>query len=304
MKNRRNAFTLIEILIVIVILGVLSTISVLALSGYRSKARDTQRLSDVRQIQFALDRYASDNGGKFPTDSEFIPGGSLVSKNGHVVYMDVVPHNPLPQTEANCPNQDYRYVQGADGRSYSLTYCLSNKTVNYDPGLCVAMPNILCASTDCSCENVNKTCCGYCAVGSTCGGGVLFTNSLIVDKLTGYDTSKWETTGFPALIGATDVDNGANNMPFLTSSRFAAAKACADLAQGLRQDWYLPAINELGELYIAKKVDGSLLITNWVTHWSSTENDPLTAFVHEDNDTPKPLAKIQAFTYNCIRRND
>jgi len=301
MKYKKEAFTLIEILIVIVILGVLTTISVFALSGYRSKAQDTQRLSDIRQIQFALDRYASDNGGKFPTDSEFITGGSLSSKNAHVVYMDVIPHNPLPQTTAGCPNQDYKYVQGADGRSYSLTYCLSNKTLNYDPGLCVAMPNILCASTDCSCENVNKTCCGYCAVGSTCGGGVLFTNNLIVDKLTGYDAPlRWDT-GIPAFAGATDVDNGANNMPRLVNINFAVARACADSTWNDRRDWYLPAINEVGELYTSKKVDGSMLITDWAPRWSSTERDLISAYIHDA--LPEIRPKSAPFTYNCIRLN-
>ncbi|MCF7795467.1 type II secretion system GspH family protein, partial [Patescibacteria group bacterium] len=42
MKNNKKGFTLIELLVVISIIGLLSTISVVALNGARKKGRDAK----------------------------------------------------------------------------------------------------------------------------------------------------------------------------------------------------------------------------------------------------------------------
>jgi len=49
MKTQKG-FTLIELLVVIAIIGLLSTLAVISLNSARSKARDAQRVSDVRQL--------------------------------------------------------------------------------------------------------------------------------------------------------------------------------------------------------------------------------------------------------------
>lgn len=54
MKNQKG-FTLIELLVVIAIIGLLSTLAVISLSAARGKARDAQRVSDVRQMAAAID---------------------------------------------------------------------------------------------------------------------------------------------------------------------------------------------------------------------------------------------------------
>lgn len=53
MNNQKKGFTLIELLVVIAIIGILSTIGLVALNGARGKARDTQRISDMRQYALA-----------------------------------------------------------------------------------------------------------------------------------------------------------------------------------------------------------------------------------------------------------
>lgn len=65
MKNTKNGFTLIELLVVIAIIGLLSGVVLGSLSDARVKARNVQRLSDIDQINKALEIYAT--GGKvFP----------------------------------------------------------------------------------------------------------------------------------------------------------------------------------------------------------------------------------------------
>ncbi len=58
----RRAFTLVELLVVIAIIGLLSTIAVVSLGTARSKARDTKRLADIRQIRTAMQLYLDANG--------------------------------------------------------------------------------------------------------------------------------------------------------------------------------------------------------------------------------------------------
>lgn len=60
-KNYQG-FTLIELLVVVAIIGLLSTLSIIALNSARSKARDARRLADVNAIRTALELYYSDHG--------------------------------------------------------------------------------------------------------------------------------------------------------------------------------------------------------------------------------------------------
>ncbi|MDO8429923.1 MAG: type II secretion system protein [bacterium] len=66
LKNNKG-FTLIEILVVVAIVGLLSSVVLVGLGGVRAKGRDAKRLAEIRQVQNALELYYSKCG--------FYPGG-------------------------------------------------------------------------------------------------------------------------------------------------------------------------------------------------------------------------------------
>ena len=61
-----RGFTLIELLVVIAIIGLLSSVVFASLNSARAKARDARRLSDLKQVQIALELYY-DKYGNYPS---------------------------------------------------------------------------------------------------------------------------------------------------------------------------------------------------------------------------------------------
>ena len=117
--NSHQGFTLIELLVVISIIGILATLVAANLNSARSRARDAERKSDVKNIQTALRLYFNDSGTYPPTgyfDSRW--GGEW--NVGSTVYMSTLPQDPLS------PSQTYNYQLGADTDTYTLSACLEN----------------------------------------------------------------------------------------------------------------------------------------------------------------------------------
>ena len=65
-KSSRG-FTLIELLVVIAIIGILSSVVLASLNSARSKGRDARRISDLKQLQLALELYYDATSQSYPT---------------------------------------------------------------------------------------------------------------------------------------------------------------------------------------------------------------------------------------------
>lgn len=62
MRKSTSGFTIVELLIVIIVIGVLAAITIMAYSNVQQKARDAERKQDVAVIIKALKQYEVDNG--------------------------------------------------------------------------------------------------------------------------------------------------------------------------------------------------------------------------------------------------
>jgi len=129
----KKAFTLVELLVVIAIIGLLSTLSVVALNSARAKARDARRLSDIKQLRTALDMYY-DSAGTYP--NSLTPGSPL--SYGSIAFLTKVPDDPLS-------SQHYNYAQTENGQNYTIDFTLETKSAGYEPGNYRATPYAIIA---------------------------------------------------------------------------------------------------------------------------------------------------------------
>jgi len=124
--KRAAAFTLIELLLVLVILGVLAAIVVPKLTGRTQEAKVTATKTQISSIKTALDLFEHDNG-RFPSTEEGLgalvnnPGGNLT--NWHK-YMEQMPmdswNQPLIYRQPGTNGKDYDIISvGPDGREGS-----------------------------------------------------------------------------------------------------------------------------------------------------------------------------------------
>ena len=112
--REQKGFTLIEMLVVVAIVGLLSSVVVIGLSGARAKARDARRVADIREIQNDLE-IDYDNVTGYPA-----------AVNGH------------PPGEPKDPqDKHYIYEVTGDGFSYKLGIGLeTDENDNSDEGNC------------------------------------------------------------------------------------------------------------------------------------------------------------------------
>ncbi len=134
-RKLTSGFTIVELLIVIVVIAILAAISVVAYTGVQARARDSQRMQDIKTITKALEMYYVDNGGYpgglcSPSESCAINTGWSNTNDGSwenledalvPEYISELPSDPNPTTGSS----------PISGNTYGYAYFATRSNSNY-----------------------------------------------------------------------------------------------------------------------------------------------------------------------------
>jgi len=76
-----KGFTLVELLIVIVILGILATVTVFAVQGITTRGKEATCDADYKTYETAIQAYYAQNGSYPASDAELVTGGFITSES-------------------------------------------------------------------------------------------------------------------------------------------------------------------------------------------------------------------------------
>jgi general secretion pathway protein G len=115
-RSGQDGFTLIEIMVVILILGLLATLVVQNLRGATDKAKRVKAQADISALKTGLDRYYLDSGS-YPTTEQGLQslvaapaGGNVPANYESGGYIQSIPKDPWGNP----------YVYQSDGNAYVL----------------------------------------------------------------------------------------------------------------------------------------------------------------------------------------
>jgi prepilin-type N-terminal cleavage/methylation domain-containing protein len=119
-------FTIIELLIVIVVIGILAAITIVAYNGIQDRASETRSQADIRNVQTIVEKYAAENGN-YPSTGGLSTVRSDDNCFAGTSQIDWIPGvaEKLPQSVQN-PGKGRSglggcYLYSSDGTSYVLS---------------------------------------------------------------------------------------------------------------------------------------------------------------------------------------
>jgi prepilin-type N-terminal cleavage/methylation domain-containing protein len=169
----RKGFTIIELLVVVAIIGLLSSMVLTSVGQARKKARDSERRQTLRNVQKAFELYYNDNG-KYPLTPGGVGSGwhssaavdSSADRAGgeYIVglapkYVSELPRDPFANivNATNCP-APAAYWYKSDGRNYKLLSHCANETYTnadgfFDPVRSSAIFSLMVCSGEPACSS-------------------------------------------------------------------------------------------------------------------------------------------------------
>ena len=119
-----SGFTLVELLVVMLILGLLAAIAIPAFFNQRTKAQDSEAKSTAKTAQTALETYATDNNGRYTGATQarlktIEPTLSSATTGANAITVLTVADSAYTITVTSASNNTFSIVRATDG---SLTY--------------------------------------------------------------------------------------------------------------------------------------------------------------------------------------
>lgn len=106
----KKGFTIIELLVAIVVIGILATIMIISYSGIQQQSRDSERGSDIVQLKMAIEKYHAETGS-YPSACADNAGCAIgLLATGLGPYLATIPHDPKYASDSA---NDYKYVRSA-----------------------------------------------------------------------------------------------------------------------------------------------------------------------------------------------
>jgi len=113
-----KGFTLIELLVVITVIGLLSAMVLVGLSGVRAQGRDTRRVADLRNLQNGLEIY-------FNKNSQYPASANSCQSTWNTLQTAL--GTQLPKDPLNRDQYCYFYAVSHDGLHYTLRALLEDE---------------------------------------------------------------------------------------------------------------------------------------------------------------------------------
>jgi prepilin-type N-terminal cleavage/methylation domain-containing protein len=156
LRKKQSGFTLVELLIVIVVIGILATLVITTYTGIQEKARNTKRQTDINALQGQLEAYFAQQG-KYPTLANMDDRAWIQS---NLKGLDLAAlQDPKWSTSATCKDSSNAAILAGSAGANCYSYDAKN-----DAGT--------------ACDNSASDCTKYTLTATNEGGGTYTKSSL------------------------------------------------------------------------------------------------------------------------------